>query len=252
MKSSFAPRQCRFFALLAGWLAIAATAATAQDLIVLKSGVTREGRIVGVANQNVQLEVGAGARTGIRLADIAEIRMAAPPEFDAAVTALQQGRATDAIAILQKLNQAFAGLPADWTERAAAMLGDAQLAAGNPKAAEEAYKKFQAAYPGAKDLANLGMARLAVEQRDFAAAQKLLEPLLEGSDKIVAPDETTGAKLSQANLLMGQVLEAEGRHEEALQSYLLAVAVFPQDRAAASAAQARADALRKEHAVIAP
>jgi tetratricopeptide (TPR) repeat protein len=237
-------------ALLAGL--VAAGGARAQDAVVLKSGPTREGKIVGVSGGNVRLQTAAGT-TGMPLADIREIRMSAPSEFDAAVSQLASGDAAGAVAALTKINETFAGLPAPWAERAAALLGDAKLAAGDTAGAEAAYEQFRKTYPQATALANLGTARLAVDAGKFDEAGKLLGPVLAGSDKTAFPSPAAGPALSQGHYLMGRVREAAGDHQGALEHYLKASVVFPFDRNAVSSARQRADQLRAEHAgLIAP
>lgn len=223
-----------------------------QDIIVLKSGVTREGKVTGVSNGNVRLQTAAGG-TGTPLTEVAEVRMEAPPEFDAAASQLAAGDAKGAVAALQKLNEAYAGLPAPWAQRAAAMLGDAKLAAGDSAGAKLAYENFSSTYPQATTLANLGMARLAVDAGDYDKAADLLKPVLASSAKTAFPLPSDGPALSQGHYLMGRVREAAGDFQGALQNYLETTAVFPFDRNATAAAQSRADALRAEHAgLIAP
>lgn len=224
----------------------------AQDVIVLKSGVSREGKVTGVSNGNVRLQTAAGG-TGTPLAEISEVRMEAPPEFDAAASQLAAGDAKGAVTALQKLNDTYAGLPAPWAQRAAAMLGDARLAAGDSAGAKLAYDQFSRTYPQATTLANLGMARLAVDEGDYDKAEDLLKPVLEASAKTAFPLPSDGPALSQGHYLMGRVREAAGDLPGALRHYLEASAVFPFDRNAAATAQSRADALRAEHAgLIAP
>lgn len=226
--------------------------ATAQDVIVLKSGVTREGKVTGVANGNVRLQTSAGI-AGTPLTEVTEVRMDPPPEFDAAASQLAAGDAKAALGALQKLNDSFAGLPAPWAQRAAAMLGDAKLAAGDSAGARQAYEQFSRTYPQATVLANLGMARLAVDAGDFGAASKLLTPILASSAKTAFPLPSDGSTLSQGHYLMGRVKEAGGDLPGALEQYLKASTVFPFDRNAAATAQTRADALRAENTgLIAP
>jgi tetratricopeptide (TPR) repeat protein len=233
-------------------LGLTVTPAMAQDAVVLKSGLTREGKITGVSGGSVRLQIDSGS-TGIPLADIREIRMDAPPEFDAAASRLASGDAPGAVSALQKVNDTFAGLPAPWAERAAALLGDAKLAAGDKAGAAAAYDQLTATYPQATALANLGRARLAVDEGQFDAAAPLLEPLLANSAKAAFPAPADGPTLSQAHYLMGRVKEAGGDHQSALENYLKASAVFPFDKNAATSAQQRADALRAEQAgLIAP
>lgn len=224
----------------------------AQDAVVLKSGMTREGKITGVSGGSVRLQMGGGS-TGIAMADIAEIRMEAPPEFDAAAARLASGDARGAAAALEKINQTYAGLPAPWAERAAALLGDAKLAAGDKDGASAAYEALTKTYPQATALANLGRARLAVEAGKFDEASPLLEPLVASSSKTVFPSPSDAAALCQAHYLLGRVKEAAGDNQAALENYLKACALFPGDKNAAADAQKRADALRAQHAdLIAP
>jgi tetratricopeptide (TPR) repeat protein len=238
------------FLLLAGLAAAGPLAA--QDAVVLKNGVTREGRITGVSGGNVRVQTPNGT-TGTPLADVREIRMAAPPEFGAAASQLAAGDARGAAAALAALNEKFAGLPAAWAERAAALLGDAKLAAGDKAGAAAAYDTLTKTYPQATALANLGRARLAVDAGNFSEAAPLLAPLLATSDRIVFPPPAEGPALCQAQYLMGRVQEAAGDHQAALASYLKASALFPFDQTAASDARKRAEALRAEHAgLIAP
>jgi hypothetical protein len=235
-------------------LGVAAMApARAQDAVVLKSGLTREGKITGVSGNNVRLQMGGGGSTGIPLSEVREIRMSAPSEFDAAVKRLAAGDARGAAADLEKINQAYAGLPAPWAQRAAALLGDAKLAAGDKDGAAAAYDNLTKTYPEATSLANLGRARLAVDAGKYDEAASLLAPLLAGSDKTALPSATDGPALSQGHYLMGRVKEAAGEHQDALANYLKSSALFPFDKSAAADAQKRADALRAEHAgLIAP
>ena len=246
MKASSLP------ALLLPLLLATAVPVAAQDTVILKSGVTREGKITGVSGGNVRIQTPNGT-VGTPLAEVREIRMSAPPEFDAAASQLASGDARGAVAALTKINETFAGLPAAWAERAAALLGDAKLAAGDKEGAAAAYDNLTKTYPQATALANLGRARLAVDAGQFDEASPLLKPLLADADKTAFPAPADGPPLCQANYLMGRVQEAAGDHQAALASYLKAAALFPFDKNAAADAQKRADALRAEHAgLIAP
>ena len=222
------------------------------DAIVRKSGQTLEGQVVGTSGGNVSVKVGAGVTT-IPLTDVTRLIMEPPAEFTAAAAQLSSGNAKAAAAALEKINQTFSGLPAPWAERAAVMLGDAKLAAGDQAGAKAAYEQFSKTYPAAQALANLGLARLAVESGDNAAATKLLEPLVAGSDKIVLPPSGKGPELSIAFYLLGRTQEASGNKAKALENYLKASALFPFDENAVADAKKRADALRSaEPGLIAP
>lgn len=227
--------------------------ARSQDTVVLKNGALREGKVTGVSGGNVRIQMPTGSTVGTPLADVKEVRMAEPAELAAAADKLAKGDAKGAVAMLQKLNDTFAGLPAAWSQRAAALLGDAKLEAGDKAGAQAAYEQFVKAYPQATAMASLGQARLAVEGGKFPEAEKLLKPLLASHTKTILPAPADGSTLCQSHYLMGRVREAAGDHQAALEHYLKACAVFPFDRNASAAAQARADALRKENAgLVAP
>jgi tetratricopeptide (TPR) repeat protein len=252
MKASPLPSTLHALLLCAGLLSVVCAPALAQDAVVLKSGQTREGKIVGVSGGNVRIETSAGT-VGTPLSQVREIRMAPPEAFEAAAAMLASGDAGGAVSALTQLNETFSGLPAPWAERAAAMLGDAKLATGDTEGAKAAYEQFRQTYPQATTLANLGMARLAVDAGQYNEAEKLLQPVLQASDKTAFPDSAEGPALSQGHYLLGRVKEAAGDHQAALANYLKASTVFPFDSNAAASAQKQADALRAEHAgLIAP
>ena len=239
--------------ILAAVLTVAATpGAAAQDFVVRKSGQKVEGKIVGTSGASLKIELDQGATT-IPFADVRELQMQAPAEFEAAAAQLARGDAKGAAAALQKISEAFAGLNAPWFQRAAVLLGDAKLAAGDKDGAKTAYEQFAKANPAATGLANLGMARLAIDSGDMAGASKLLAPILAQSAKTALPDPADGSSLCQAHYLMGRIKESEGDKAAALENYLKASALFPFDQNAVSDATKRADSLRTDNpGLIAP
>lgn len=243
MKASPLPAAVLSAALLVVWAVVPLAAA---DTVVRKSGQTLEGQVVGTAGSNLRIKVGEAA-ISVPLADVKQLRMQPPADFTAAAAMLSRGDSKGALAALEKINQAYAGLPAPWAERAAAMLGDAKLAVGDKEGAKAAYEQFAKTYPGAVALANIGMARLALESGDAAAAGKLLDPFMAKSAKTGLPADGDGPALSQAFLLLGRVKEAGGDNAAALQNYLKAAALFPFDQNAVADARKRADALRADN-----
>lgn len=240
-------------AILATALVAASTpSASAQDYVIRKSGQKVEGKILGTSGASLKIELAQGATT-IPLADVKELQMQPPADFEAAAAQLARGDAKGAAAALQKINETFAGLNVPWFQRAAVLLGDAKLAAGDKEGAKAAYEQFAKANPSATGLANLGMARLAIESGDNAGAAKLLAPVLAQSAKTALPDPAEGSSLCQAHYLMGRIKESEGDKPAAFENYLKASALFPFDQNAVVDAAKRADALRSENpGLIAP
>lgn len=224
----------------------------AADTVVQKSGQTTEGQIVGTSGSNLRIKVG-DATLSVPLANVVQLRMQTPADFTAAAAQLSRGDAKGAVVALEKINQTYAALPAPWAERAAVMLGDAKLAAGDKEGAKAAYAQFSKTYPRSVALANLGMARLAMESGDTAGASKLLEPMVAGAGKTALPAEADAPTLSVAFYLLGRIDEAAGDKQGALENYLKASALFPFDQNTVADAKKRADALRSDNpGLIAP
>jgi len=253
LRRSVSPHQL-LFALLAGLcLLISGAEGQAQDQVVFRDGRTQEGKILGVANHNVQIQVGAG-RVGFPLAQITNIRMEAPPEVAAAQAAYTAGDYAKALAATKALVDKYNGLPLPWARQAGGLLGDLYVELGRNKEAEAAYTLFEKTYGGQGGSARsaVGMARIAVEGKDYAAAKERLEPVITAALKEKNVPRGMGDAYSWAFTVMGQVNEAENDDAAALENYLRTVTLFPQSEKAVSIAQARADALRQEKKVTVP
>ena len=96
------------------------------------------------------------------------------------------------------------------------------------------------------------MARIAISKKDYDAAKQKLEPITAQALKEKVPAPAVAPAYSQAFFLLGEVQEAQQDYSAALENYLRTVTVFYHDRTAASSAQERADALRKDHGVTVP
>lgn len=225
------------------------SSAQGQDVIILQDGRTLPGKVVGVSASGVQIQLDAKNSFALPLAQLKEVRMATvPPEFAAAQKALVAKDYNGALTNLKALEK-YKGLPTDWAQQAAGMLGDVYVEMGQVDQAEAAYKEALRLYPGAQGgpQADLGQARLAVVKKDFETAKQHLEPIATKAlaEKNVPPG--LGSTYSQAFYLLGQAMEATGDLPGALEDYLRTVTLFYQDRAAVAQAQEKADALRKAH-----
>lgn len=245
MKASVSP----VAALAACLLAIAVQGSFAADTIVQKDGQRREGEILGVRADSIRFKVGP-VETGIPLASVTAVQMEAPKAFQDALAAWQKGDAATTVARLKPLVETFQGLPTQWASRASALLGEANLAAGDIPAAEAAFAAFQKNYPADADLAAVGLAALDVAKKDYTAAREKLAPLVEQARGLKSPRPGQSATLGQALFLMGQVNEASGESPEALENYLLAVTVFREDQAVVAKAQERATQLGQKNVVV--
>lgn len=222
----------------------------AQDAIVQKDGQRREGQIVAVKGDAIRIKIGP-AETGIPLASVASVTMAAPKAFDDAIGAWQRGDAARTLATLGPLVETFNGLPTPWAERASALLGEVYLSANQVEKATAAFAAFQKLYPNAGSSADVGLARLALASKDYATARAKLVPIVDKakSTKLPAPGES--AVFGQALFLLAQVQESSAENPEALENYLLVGTIFSEDQSVVAKAEERAKAL-KEKGVIVP
>ena len=239
---------------LLGWLVIAVlfpACLSAQDTLVLTNGQRLEGQVLEVADGRVCFKTGP-AETRVPIDQVKSASMQPPRAFQDVLEFSRKGDPAKALAALQPLVQKFRGLPAPWAERASAMLGSLLLETGKVPEAEAAFTKFQSAYPKAQGLANLGLARLAIEKKDFNVAEPKLRPLVDQARKTLLAPSGKNAEYGQALYLMGIILEEQGQAPEALEHYLLAATVFSEDAGVAARAQERADALSEKKKVAVP
>jgi tetratricopeptide (TPR) repeat protein len=226
--------------------------ALSQHRIVMKYGQVREAKIIGATGSSVQIEVGAGA-IGIPIATIAQVVMPPPEEFNAAVQAFQAGDHSKALAAAQSVVEKYKGLPTEWAQQAASMVGEIYATQGDMEKAEAAFKQMQQLYAGQGSAqADVAMARLAVAKKEYDIAKEKLQPVADEALKELTPPNQSRLAYSQSFYLLGQVKEAQGDFAGALEDYLRTVTIFPYDRVAAASARERADALRKEHDVAVP
>lgn len=245
----FLPLQLLF---LCAALLLAGSLSHAQDRIVTKDGRVQAVKVVGANISTVQVQVGANVLP-IPMANISQIVMAVPAEYTAGMEAYKAKDYVKAIVSIKGIADRFKGLPLDWARNAAATLGDIYLAINDVAKAEAAYKEFQRVYPGVGGVATeVGMARIAVAKGDFDSAKKALEPIAEKALQEKNPSRQVSPAYGQTFFVLGQIKEKEGDLPSALENYLRAVTLFDTDAVVVSAAQEKADALRKANKITVP
>lgn len=223
----------------------------AQDVIVEKNNQRRTGLIQGVSDGKIKIKVGP-VETTVALDQVTAVKKAAPKAFTDGIEAWNKGNAQQALTLLKPVAENFRSLPTPWAERASALLGDIYLSLNQIPNAETAFADFQKAYPDSTSLSDIGLARLAVEKKDFATAKEKVAPIIAESQSLVFAPEGKNAMYGQAFYIMGIVEESEGKYPEALRDYLSTVTLFSEDEVVATKARERADILIKDKQVIVP
>lgn len=246
------------FLFVAAALAGAPALLTAQESLTFRDGRKQDGKIVGVANGTVEMEIklpnGSDGKIGFPVASLASVTMDQPAAVRAGLAAYEAGDFAKALAELRGPSEKFRGLPVEWARRLAAVMGDVYLETKDLAKAEAAYAEFGRLYPGGKASlrSNVGIARLATAKGDRARARQLLDPIAKAALEDAAPSDADAALYGQVFFLLGQAREADKDYTNALQDYLRAVTLFYQDRGVAAAAQKAADALRAAQKTQAP
>jgi hypothetical protein len=246
------PQQLLFpaaFALLV--LGEMACAQAPQAVVKLKTGTTQQGVITQVTPSGVAMQMSGGQSATLPLNLIESVQMAAPAEYGQALQAIQQKDLAKAASLVGALANKFKGLPTDWAQQATALVGDLAVQSGDLSKAESAYTEFRKLYPGGGSTqAEVGMAAIAASKKDFASAKEKIAPIVAAALKEQNAPVANRFAYSRAFFVSGQVKESEGNKPGALEDYLRTVTIFYHDAAAVSAAQERADALRKEKITV--
>lgn len=242
----------RFFALSFALIALFGIVgeSCAQDRLVTKDGVARDGKILGVTGNSVMIQMG-GASLGIQIAMISSVIKAAPPELALAQKTSEAGDYAKALPIAKAVADQYKGLPIAWAQQATSLVGDIYVGLGKLTEAEAAYTDFKKYYGAAGSVqTDVSMARIAVARKKYDEAKSKLDPIAEKALKEPVSTTEAGMAYSQTFFLLGQIAEAQGESAVALENYLRTVTLFAQDRSAVAAAQEKADALRKKNLTL--
>jgi len=223
-----------------------------QETITLRDGQVQPVHILGMTPSGLKVEVGQ-AEMVEPFTNFTAVSMSPPPEFVAAQAAYESGDVQKALTLVSSVVTNYRGLPTDWARAAMLMQGDLYLALNQAPQAAAAYKDYQQAYPGASpDEVATGMAGIDIANNDYTSAAAKVAPLLDQALKQRNPPEAQAELFGRAFFVSGRIKEHSGDFSGALEDYLRAVTVFPEDRVAAAGAQAAADNLRKAHTVTVP
>jgi tetratricopeptide (TPR) repeat protein len=244
------PACCRRLVLVFVGCVWAAGVLRAQDRLVFKDRHVEEGKIAGMSNGAVVINVAAG-QVSYNLSLLSRVEAAPPPAFQTGYAAYEAGDWDKALASLKPVADQFKGLPTEWASQALAALGDVYIEKDQLPQAVATFNEYRTLYPGgaAGSLRmNLAQARIAFAQNDFVKAEKQLLPLRDAALKHPAQaTRAEGAAYGQTCYLLGRLEERQGNYPAALVDYLRTVTLFYEDGAVTGLAEKSADALRAAH-----
>ncbi len=241
-------------ALLLMGLIHAAGPCPAQDKIVTSRGETIEGKIVKLTPSGAPVvRMANGIETAVPKESIRyPILMQPPPGLDEARKALAAEQYPQVIAAIEKDVQAFAGLQVDWVIEALGLVADAYLATGKKSEAGAIYRKMETDYADSPYAvkAKIGLAKISVSVNRLPEAEAALKPILENAAKQLAPPPAEQRVYADAAFVMGQLEEARGNKQEALENYMRVVTLYPLSPSLTAQAEARVKALREDKTVF--
>lgn len=240
-------------ALLIMGLIHAAGPCRAQDKIVNSRGETVEGKIVKVTPSGAPVvRMANGIETAVPKETIRSIQMQAPPGLAEARKALAAEQYPQVLASIEKDAQAFTGLQVDWVIEALGMVADAYLATGKKSEAGAIYRKMETDYANSPYAvkAKVGLAKISVSVKRLPEAEAALKPILESAQKTLAPPEAEQRVFADAAFVMGQLEEARGQKQEALENYMRVITLYPLNPSLVAQAEARVLALREDKSVF--
>ena len=218
----------------------------------MRNGQTQQVTILGVTSSGIKVQLGQGVMVQ-PFANVAAVAMPPPPEYAAAQTAYEGGDLKTALNNATSVVRNYRGLPTDWAQHAMLTLGDIYVDLNQLPQAQAIYADYQRAYPAAGTAGiSVGLARIDVSKKDYAAAKAKIDPILAQALKQRNPPKAASELIGRAYYVSGQIKEQAGDLPGALEDYLRTVAIFPDDRVAAASALEKADALRKEHGTTVP
>ncbi len=227
--------------------------ASAQDKITTQTE-TIEGAIVGVTSDGSPKIQSAKGIAAVNKSQIVRIEMKEPAEVAKARQAAASGDSAGVVSALGAKAMQFIGLDVLWVKESVALLSDAYIASGKKAEAKALFEAVEKNYKGTPDevQAQVGKARLAVEEKNYPAAEQILNPIIEKAKGQVLPPVSEHASVVAAFYAMGQLLEAQGKKNEAMECYAKIGSLYPASQAQVTQAASRMKSLRESSNAFVP
>ena len=219
----------------------------AEDQLTKKDGQIIPGEVLSVSGDQVMFQshssTGGLVKLPYHLSDIKSVDMATPD----AVTKVKTATPADVVTALQPIVNQYAGLPSDWVVGAMAQLAGAYSALNQNDKALAIYTQIDTLYPNSPyhPYVVAGKAAMSLQQGKIDDALAGVQPIVAKANQDIAPSPSDGALYANAFLVYGQALQAQNKHDQALEAYLTVKTTFYQNPALAEQATQLAAKLRE-------
>ena len=213
---------------------------SADDKIFRKGSDTpATGTILKVDETSVHISLPGGVgSTAIQRAEIERVEVTMPAAVQTGAKAALDGKADEAIKLLEPLYIQYRGLPQGWIEEMSIRLGEAYLAKKDWPKAGVLFTGFEKFYPNSdfRDAAISGEAECAFRLNKPEDATKLLERMVSEREKELAVTDEQSRALGRACVTLGRCLMATNKQDAALEAFLKTTVLYYKDPVAVSEA----------------
>lgn len=223
---------------------------SADDVINKKGGQVLHGEITKVERDGLMLNENIDGKQLTAkhfFKDMESVNVDLPDTFKKAMSAFASGQFKEAQPLLSPIVGKYKGVPDSRIATAMITLGDCYVEMQEAKKAQAVYSDFAILYPDQKSRADVGLAKLALLEKKYDEALKLIDPFLKQSSDVQSPTLGQERGFCEAFYLAGQAYEAKKDFQKALEHYVKSAVIYSGYVEMAAKAQQRADALRKEH-----
>ncbi len=200
------------------------------DVVVERNSQRTEGVVEKIDAQGVLIKLAQGSVT-IPLGNLASVEIPRPAALDQGIAHLTDGKFGEAATVFRSLIDRYTmtripGLT--WMTEAILGYGDALLGENKIDQAQRVYEAFEKNFGAAKEIA-VKKAKIHVVQKNYDTARPILEEFVQPLLKVEWLTSAQESLLAEALLLLGDCQRAKSQWNEALDSYLLVVALFDSD-----------------------
>lgn len=199
------------------------------DVLQTRSA-TYNGTVTRVEGGTIFIKL-ESAEIGVPRSDVVRLDVSIPSEYKTGVTALKEGKPGEAVNAFKVVVDRFGGLPAGWAMDSVLRLGDAYLEQKDVASAEATFERMKKLYPGAAQGQTLEVkkARLLVIGKKYDEAMTVVQGYLDAQMKKDYLPVEQEVVVADALVLLGDCLLANGKPNQALDSYLKVVTLYDYD-----------------------